>query len=448
LKSEEGEVKTSTSGEQVLEFTFEPEIDPNNDRLELWEQKVTGSEQHIAENRAKQASASVKNMMRFFELDKVICWDLSWGIWECVRSGDGQTDEEGFPKFTVNGSAFPMSLSVPPAVNAQAFNELATPLTTSQLKATLQEAQGYYLQGGSTYTMSLFHNMWNCQQSSDASCGHKLLLLELLKKGELFYMGHSAGAIMSGENILTATWKCIDAFSHSVQPYNSAYVKLPPSETSETFFLPLEKKNDLFESRMHMLAKMRQYFAWDGFKVVEVLTFPHYDSRPTFASFPQSAATYLAATDDKGFFQQDHGTMVVGRKKDEERHEPEDMKSLRESTNAKKIPTLLIANGHSVVLHASGTKVEFAMSPEEEGQPGPLHWDTYMPLVSDKRFAEYAVKPGEGPRTKFSAGAISRTGVAGERSMEGDYRGGRVVPRLQALGLPSPAVGEEGLFQK
>jgi len=298
--------------------------------------------------------------------------------------------------------------------------------------------------------MSLFHNMWNCQPSSDQSSGHKQLLLELLKGGELFYMGHSAGAIMSGENILTATFKCIDAFSHTVQPYNSAYVRLPPSETAETFFLPPEKgaKNDLFASRMHMLAKMRQYFAWEGFRVVEVLTFPHYDSRPTFASFPQSAATYLAATDHQGLFQQEHGTLMVGRKEDGERHEAEDVKSLRESTNAKKIPTLLIANGHSVVLHAGGSKVELALSPEEEGQSGALHWDTYMPLVSDKTFAEYAERAGEGPRTKFSAGAISTTGVAGERLMEGDYRGGRVVSRLQALGLPSPEVGEEGLFQK
>ena len=104
-------------------------------------------------------------------------------------------------------------------------------------------------------------------------------------------MGHSAGAIMSGPNILPATRKCIDAFSHSIQPYNAPYVKLPPSENLETFFIKEENQNDLYESRCHMLKKMKEYNAWQGFRVVECLTFPHYDSRPTIASFPQSAET-------------------------------------------------------------------------------------------------------------------------------------------------------------
>ena len=87
--------------------------------------------------------------------------------------------------------------------------------------------------------------MWNAQENG----GHINTLNAQLKANTLFYMGHSAGAIMSGPNILAATWKCIDAYSHSIQPCNAPYVKLPPSEKAESFFLKEEHMNDLYASR-------------------------------------------------------------------------------------------------------------------------------------------------------------------------------------------------------
>ena len=51
---------------------------------------------------------------------------------------------------------------------------------------------------------------------------------KLVSENKLVYLGHSAGAIMSGEYILTATWKGIDSVSHSVQPYNKDFMRLPP----------------------------------------------------------------------------------------------------------------------------------------------------------------------------------------------------------------------------
>merc|ERR1719254_483863 len=158
--------------------------------------------------------------------------------------------------------------------------------------------------------MSLFHHMWDHHASTSGGVGHMQLLLDKLKEGTLFYMGHSAGLIMSGPNILPATFKGIDAFSVVTQPYNSPFVRLPPSETPDSFFCA--HKNDLRHARTHMLHLMRKYDAWRGFRVVEALAFPHYDARPRAASFPQSAETYLRATNERGQFAQPEASLLVG----------------------------------------------------------------------------------------------------------------------------------------
>ena len=38
---------TNKLGQDVVEFSFEPEVDQNDDRLELWEQRVTGTMKYI-----------------------------------------------------------------------------------------------------------------------------------------------------------------------------------------------------------------------------------------------------------------------------------------------------------------------------------------------------------------------------------------------------------------
>ena len=293
--------------------------------------------------------------------------------------------------------------------------------------------------------------MWNRQKNG----GHIDTLNAQLKSNSLFYMGHSAGAIMSGPNILTATWKCIDAFSHSIQPYNAPYVKLPPSENNETFFISEVNQNDLYQSRCHMLKKMKQYNAWNGFRVVECLTFPHYDSRPSRASFPQSAETYLRATDHNGKFNQQNASFKIGKEDVGEvnaRQEPEDVQELRTKTNGNKTPVLLIANGHSVCLIAGGNNAKETQSPEEEGQTGPLNWDTYMPAVGDddQGYGHYN-KPGDPRRNKFASGVVSQIAVAGDRSIgvqnDRNYNGSRVISRLQGLGLPLVSSEDLGLFR-
>ena len=50
---------------------------------------------------------------------------------------------------------------------------------------------------------------------------------------------------MSGPNILTATFKGIDAFSVIAKPYNALYVRLPPSEFPDIFFTHPAHKNNL-----------------------------------------------------------------------------------------------------------------------------------------------------------------------------------------------------------
>ena len=127
---------------------------------------------------------------------------------------------------------------------------------------------GYYLVGGNTYTMSLFHNMWNRQALENGlKEGHMQLLRNQLKDGKLFYLGHSAGLIMSGPNILPATFKGIDAFSIVTQSYNAPFLRLPPLENPETFFA--KEKNDLLSARTKMLENMSRHGGWYGYRVVK-----------------------------------------------------------------------------------------------------------------------------------------------------------------------------------
>merc|ERR1740122_825571 len=283
--------------------------------------------------------------------------------------------------------------------------------------------------------MSLFHHMWDRQGREDGGGGHMQLLRDRLKEGVLFYMGHSAGLIMSGPNILTATFKGIDAFSVVTQPYNAPFLRLPPSETPETFFA--KEKNDLLSARTKMLENMARYGAWRGYRVVEAMAFPHYDARPRFASFPQSAETYLRATNDKGQLAQPEASLLVGPRGGK-RTEPADVTKLREETNAALLPCYPVANGHAILLECGGLGVAEALSPEEEGE-GVLHWDTYMPYVPDQDWAQYA--PG---RDQFTAGSFTgdKDTVAGDRSSE--YDGARIFERLEALRLPNPGGGDEG----
>jgi hypothetical protein len=277
--------------------------------------------------------------------------------------------------------------------------------------------------------------MWDTQAVVDGGAiGHMGLLRDRLKQGKLFYMGHSAGLIMSGPNILTATFKGIDAFSVVTQPYNAPFLRLPPSETPETFFA--KEKNDLLSARTKMLEHMARYDAWRGYNVVAATAFPHYDARPRAASFPQSAETYLRATDEMGHFAQRQASLLVGPRGGD-RAEPADVTRLREETNATSLPCYPVANGHAILMECGGLSVKEALSPEEEGV-GILHWDTYMPYVPDADWAQYA--PGRG---RFAAGSF--TGdvdtVAGDRSSE--YDGARIFARLEALGLPNPGGTDE-----
>ena len=130
---------------------------------------------------------------------------------------------------------FPASFAEAEAAREAVYG-CCRPVGPAPLAETLRGASGYYLVGGNTYTMSLFHHMWDRQGQSEGG-GHMQLLRAQLKEGALFYMGHSAGLIMSGPNILPATFKGIDAFSIVTQPYNAPFMRLPASEAPETFFL-------------------------------------------------------------------------------------------------------------------------------------------------------------------------------------------------------------------
>ena len=422
----------------TTEFVFDAPVDPNDDRLEHWEQEVVGK-RHLHTWRAELVWSSMRSMLRFYDLDRIVCWDLSWGIWEALRDG-GETCEDGFPrmKFVMDGKEepFPASVQGDGAEEArEAIYGCCRPVGPALLAETLGGVSGYYLVGGNTYTMSLFQHMWDQQGREDGGVGHMQLLRDKLQEGTLVYMGHSAGLIMSGPNILPATFKGIDAFSIVTQQYNAPFLRLPPAETPETFFA--KEKNDLLSARTKMLENMSRYGAWRGYHVVEASAFPHYDARPLFASFPQSAETYLRATDDKGRFAQLEASLLVGPRGGD-RAEPAEVTRLREETNAASLPCFPVANGHAILMQCGGLGVEEALSPEEEGA-GVLHWDTYMPYVPDEDWAQYA--PG---KDQFAAGSFTgdEDTVAGDRSSE--YDGARIFARLEALGLPNPGGTDEG----
>jgi len=444
--------------QQLQEFVFECPIDPNDDRLEHWEQEVCGNKKQLYTFRAQMAVESMRNMMRFYNLDRILCWDLSWGMWEAIRvndndsNRDGDNDDDRIPKMMLvnygndkdNGTIkthipFPSSVEKDSKDMASLY-DCCRPISPELLKETLSSVSGYYLVGGNTYTMSLFHHMWDQQpqkkqennDDNTIQIGHMQLLRNKVKDGTLFYMGHSAGLIMSGPNILTATFKGIDAFSVVTQRYNAPYVRLPPSETPDTFFTSKQNKNNLWAARTKMLEKMQHYNAWSGYHIVEAFSFPHYDARPRMSSFPQSAETYLSATDKEGRFAQLTGSLLVGRV------EPKEVTKLREETNAKQVPCYPVANGHAFVMPYGSVKVVETLSPVEEGA-GILQWDTYMPYVPDQDYLQFAKG-----RTEFTPGSF--TGdvdtIAGDRSSSvesaGTYNGARLFSRLEALGLPNP----------
>ena len=416
-------------------FVFEAPVDPNDDRLEHWEQEVVAG-RHLHEWRAELVWSSMRSMLRFYDLDRIVCWDASWGVWEAVRDGDAPGDD-GFPRMRfADGAPFPAS--VENNKDRETIYGCGRPVSPELLAETLTGVQGYYLVGGNTYTMSLFHHMW------DRRGGHMQLLRDQLEAGTLFYMGHSAGLIMSGPNILPATFKGIDALSVCTQPYNAPFVRLPPPETPETFYVRDDEKNDLVAARTRMLELMARYGAWRGYRVVEASAFPHYDARPREASFPQSAETYLKATDEEGRFAQREASLLIGPRGGD-RAEPADVRTLREATNAAALPCYPVANGHAVLMENGGLTVVEALSPEEEGAgAGVLHWDTYMPYVPmEDDWAPYA--PG---RRQFTAGSFTgdEDTLAGDRSAA--YDGARIFSRLEALGLPCPGAGAaDGLFR-
>ena len=166
----------------MTEFIFEAPVDPNDDRLEHWEQEVVGN-RHLHEWRAKLVWNSMRSMMRFYNLDRIVCWDLSWGIWEAVRDGDEACDD-GFPrmKFRMEGKEdvpFPPSVKWDAGAEAEEARETiyscCRPVGPGLLSETLTGVSGYYLVGGNTYTMSLFHNMWDREGLEKGGGAHAAL---------------------------------------------------------------------------------------------------------------------------------------------------------------------------------------------------------------------------------------------------------------------------------
>ena len=90
-------------------------------------------------------------------------------------------------------------------------------------------------------------------------------------------------------------------------------------------------------------------------------------------------------------------------------------------------------------MECGGLNVVEALSPIEEGK-GILHWDTYMPYVSNENWVHY-----EAGRESFAKGSFTSdkdTSYTGDRSSE--YEGSRIFSRLEALGLPNPGGTDEG----
>ena len=207
------------------EFIFAAPIDPNNDRLEQWEQDVTGTKRHLSTARKKLAVDSMRSMLRFYDLDRIICWDLSWGMWEAIRADTttvaGDTSEDGYPPmlFVKPGRKnVPLTSSSSSSFDDQVFYDYCQPISTHALHNSLTNVLGYYLVGGNTYTMALFHHMWDQQQhtqpntddnndtketrrSDSGRDGHMQLLRDKVHDGTLFYTGHSAVSSSSkGQN--------------------------------------------------------------------------------------------------------------------------------------------------------------------------------------------------------------------------------------------------------
>ena len=106
---------------------------------------------------------------RFYDLDRIVCWDLSWGVWEAVRDDDrdaGDSDN-GYPciilskdgKYKISSPSFDGTDDEDEAIKL--FYDYSRPISPTLLAETLKSVSGYYLVGGNTYTMSLFHHMWD-----------------------------------------------------------------------------------------------------------------------------------------------------------------------------------------------------------------------------------------------------------------------------------------------
>jgi hypothetical protein len=195
--------ETNERDDGLVEFVLEAPVDPNDDRLEHWEQEVVGK-QWLRTTRAELATDCLRNMLRFYDLDRIVCWDLSWGVWEAVSESDETSDEvaddDGFPKMSLVKDGMEKltlrSLDAADDCAIERFYEYAQPITPELLAESLKSVSGYYLVGGNTYTMSLFHHMWDQQTQKEDGIGelngHMQLLRDLLADGTLFYLGHSA----------------------------------------------------------------------------------------------------------------------------------------------------------------------------------------------------------------------------------------------------------------
>ena len=234
------------NGTPILhEFIFAAPIDPNNDRLEQWEQDVTGIKRHLSTARKEFAVDSMRSMLRFYDLDRIVCWDLSWGMWEAIRCNNeeaaaGDTTEDGYPQmlFVKPGRKnVPLTSS---SCDDKVFDEYCQPISPSALNNSLTNVLGYYLVGGNTYTMSLFHHMWDQQsqpqppnpdenndtkktrQSDSSRDGHMQLLRDKVHDGTLFYTGHSAVSSSSSSSSKTSNVRLHFVCVLSVRDFSNA----------------------------------------------------------------------------------------------------------------------------------------------------------------------------------------------------------------------------------